>query len=400
MALFAYKAMNPDGRIVLGRLDAINAIDLELRLKRMELDFITGQPVRQGGLTFGASVSRRELINFCFHLEQMIGAGVPILEGLTDLRDSLENPRFREVIAGMIESIDGGKTLSQAMMEHPKVFDGVFASLVRAGESSGNLPRVLNDLVESLKWQDELASQTKKLLTYPVIMGTIVFSAVIFLMIYLVPKMVSFIRSSGQQLPLYTKILIAVSNVFVNYWYLVIGLPVLAALALAVLVHTSADARYRVDEFKLRLPVAGVILRKIILSRFASVFAMLYASGISVLESLHTTEGVVGNLVIRRGLERVGDMIAEGQGITVAFQNVGLFPPLVVRMLRVGENTGNLDTALTNVGYFYGRDVKESIARAQVMVEPIMIMVMGLMILWVGLSVFGPIYDSITRLKT
>jgi len=399
MALFSYKAMDTLGRVVLGRMDALNAVDLELRLKRMDLDFITGNPVRQSSLSLGASVSRRELINFCFHLEQLMRSGVPILDGLTDLRDSLENPRFREVIAGMIESIDGGKTLSQAMREYPKVFDSVFASLVRAGESSGKLPQVLNNLVESLKWQDELASQTKKLMLYPAIMGTVVLSAVLFLMTYLVPKMVGFIKSSGQQLPLHTQALIIVSDIFVNYWYLVLGLPAAAAVAVVVAVRTNADVRYRLDEIKLRLPVIGVILRKVILSRFAGVFAMMYASGISILESLRATEGVVGNLVIRRGLERVGEMIAEGQSITVAFQNVGLFPPLVIRMLRVGENTGGLDAALTNVSYFYGRDVKESIARAQVMIEPVMIVTMALLIVWVGLSVFGPIYDSITKLR-
>lgn len=399
MALFSYKAMNPQGRVVLGRMDAINAVDLELRLKRMDLDFINGDPVRQGGLVLGASISRRELINFCFHLEQLIRAGVPILDGLTDLRDSLENPRFREVIAGMIESIDGGKTLSQAMMEYPKVFDGVFASLVRAGESSGNLPEVLKNLVESLKWQDELASQTKKLIMYPAFMGTVVIGVVLFMMIYLVPKMVGFITSMGQQLPLHTKILIATSNIFVNYWYLVIGLPVLVVAGLAFLVRTNADARYRFDEYKLRLPLVGTIQRKIILSRFAGVFAMMYSSGISILDSLRATEGVVGNRVIRRGLERVGEMIAEGQSITVAFQNVGLFPPLVVRMLRVGENTGGLDTALINVSYFYGRDVKESIGRVQAMIEPVMTIVVGLILGWVMLSVLGPIYDAITKLK-
>ena len=369
MALFSYKAMDLQGRIVLGRIDALNTVDLELRLKRMDLDFIAGDQVRQSALSLGSSVSRRELINFCFHLEQLMRAGVPILEGLTDLRDSLENPRFREIIAGMIESIDGGKTLSQAMREYPKVFDGVFASLVRAGESSGNLPEVLKNLVESLKWQDELASQTKKLIMYPAFMGTVVVGVVLFMMIYLVPKMVGFITGMGQQLPLHTRLLIATSGVFIHYWYLVIGVPVLAAGVLAILLRTSSDARYRFDDFKLRLPLIGTILRKIVLSRFAGVFAMMYASGISILDSLRATEGVVGNRVIRRGLE------------------------------RVGENTGGLDTALINVSYFYGRDVKESIGRVQAMIEPIMTIVVGVILGWVMLSVLGPIYDAITKLK-
>lgn len=399
MTLYAYKAMGADGRIVLGRMDATNAIDLELRLKRMDLDYIRGNPVRQIGIFGGRAASRRELINFCFHLEQLSRAGVPILEGLTDLRDSLENPRFREVIAGMIESIDGGKTLSQAMAEHPSVFDDVFVSLIAAGEHTGKLQEVLGNLVESLKWQDELAAQTKKLIMYPAFMGTVVIGVILFMMIYLVPKMVGFITNMGHELPLHTKLLIGTSNVFVNHWYLVIGLP-LALVAVAVaMVRTHPAARLRFDSTKLRLPLVGVLLRKVILSRFASVFAMMYGSGISILDSLRASEGVVGNQAIRNGLRQVGEMIAEGQSITTAFQNVGLFPPLVIRMLKVGENTGALDTALVNVGYFYGRDVRESLGRIQALIEPVMTIVLGLMLGWVMLSVLGPVYDTITKLK-
>jgi type IV pilus assembly protein PilC len=399
MALYAYKAMNGDGRIVLGRLDAINPVDLELRLKRMDLDFIKGSPVKQGSLFVSKSVSRRELINFCFHLEQLTRAGVSIVDGLVDLRDSVENPHFREITAAMIESIDGGKTLSQAMAEHPSVFDGVFVNLIAAGESTGKVDEVLRNLVESLKWQDELAAQTKKLIMYPAFMGSVVIAVVLFMMIYLVPRMVGFIKGAGHQLPLHTKILIATSDIFVNYWYLVIGVPVAAAIGLTILIRNSPHARYRFDEAKLNFPIVGSILRKVILSRFAGVFAMMYASGISILDSLRSTEGVVGNQVIKEGLGRVREMIAEGQTITVAFQNVGMFPPLVLRMLRVGENTGGLDTALTNVSYFYSRDVKESISRLQALIEPALTVILGVVLGWVMLSVLGPIYDTITKLK-
>lgn len=399
MTLYAYKAMNTGGRLVFGRMDAINPVDLEMRLKRMELDFIAGDPIRQGNVFGGARVSRRELINFCFHLEQLTRAGVPILDGLTDLRDSLENPRFREVMAGLIESIEGGKTLSQALGEHPRVFEEVFVSLIRSGEDTGNLEDVLKNLVESLKWQDELAAHTKKLVMYPAFLGVIITAVTFFMMIYLVPKMVGFIRNMGHELPLHTKMLIATSDVFVHYWYVVLGLPIAAVAAVAFIVRRSPRARYRLDDWKLRLPVVGDILRKIILSRFASVFAMMYASGISVIDSIRTTENVVGNAVIREGLHRVGEMIAEGQNVTVAFQNVGLFPPLVVRMLRVGENTGALDTALINVSYFYNRDVRESIERAQALMEPTMTIIVGAILGWVMLSVLGPIYDIITKLK-
>ena len=386
--------------MVLGRLEAINLIDLEMRLKRMDLDFINGDPVKQGGLMNRGKITRQELINFCFHLEQLARAGVALIESLTDLRDTVDNPRFREILAGMIESIEGGKTLSQAMAEHPQTFDEVIVSLIRSGEETGALPQVLANLLESLKWQDELAAHTKKLVMYPAFLGTVVVAITLFMMIYLVPKMAGFIRSMGQDMPTQTKLLIATSSFFVNYWYVVIGLPIVIAAIVTFLVQTNFKARYGFDQFKLKIPYIGDILRKIILSRFASVFAMMYSSGITILDSIKATEDVVGNLVIKEGLQRVGGLIAEGQNVTVAFQNVGIFPPLVLRMLRVGENTGALDTALTNVSYFYNRDVRESIERVQSMIEPVMTVTIGLILGWIMMAVLGPIYDIITKMKT
>lgn len=400
MALFSYKAMDPGGRFVFGRMNAINLVDLELRLKRMELDFINGQPVKQGSWFRGAPVARRELINFCFHLEQLTRAGVPLIEGLTDLRDSTQQPRFREVVAGLIESIEGGRTLSQAMLEHPKVFDQVFCNLVRAGENSGRLPEVLKNLEDKLKREDELASYTKRLFIYPAIVSVFVMVALAVSLVFLVPELAKLFRSTGQALPLQTRILIAASDFVVKYWYLLIGFLIASVAGLNVLIATHPVARYRFDDLKLRLPVLGPIYRKIILSRFAGVFAMLYASGISVIDAVRTTEDVVGNRVIREGLRRVGQLISDGQNVTNAFQNVGLFPPLVVRMLRVGETTGGLDEALKNVGYFYDRDVQESIESAQATMEPALTVMLGLVLLWVALSVLGPVYDIVSKLKT
>ncbi|MCX7180031.1 MAG: type II secretion system F family protein [Proteobacteria bacterium] len=397
--LFAYKAMNPEGRTILGQMEAANMIDLEMRLKRIELDFIKGDPVKQGGFLNSAKIPRPELINFCFHLEQLTRSGVPILEGLTDLRDSLTHLQFRQVLAGMIESIEGGKTLSQAMLEHPRTFDDVFISLIRAGEDTGNLPGVLQSLVDSLKWQDELASQTKKLIMYPAFLGAVVVAVTFFMMIYLVPKMAGFIKNMGQELPMQTKVLIATSDFFVDFWYLVIFVPVIVVVSATIAVRTNSVARYRFDGLKLRIPYVGEIMRKILLSRFAGIFAMLYSSGISIIEAIRTTENVVGNVVIKEGLVKAGQLIADGQNVTAAFQAINLFPPLVIRMLRVGENTGGLDKALINVSYFYNRDVKESIEKVQTMIEPAMTIIVGLILGWVMIAVLGPIYDIISKLK-
>lgn len=397
--LFDYKAVSAEGRTVLGRLDAINLIDLEMRLKRMDLDLVTGTPVQYKSLFGQGRIPRRELINFCFHLEQLARAGVPILDGLSDLRDSLEQPRFREVVAGLIESIEGGQSLSQALKAHPHVFGQVFVNLIRAGETSGRLPEVLASLTESMKWEDELASHTKKLLLYPAFVGTVILAAIFFLMIYMVPQLKLFVKNMGQALPPQTKALFFVSDLMVDYWYFLILAPIVAVVALQLVLQANPLARLRLDALKLQVPVIGGILKKIILSRFANTFAMLYASGIPILESIRATQDIVGNRAIERALQRVEQSIREGLNLAAAFHDAGLFPPLVVRMLRVGENTGGLDKALQNVGYFYNRDVKESVEKAQAMIEPMLTLFMGALLGWIMLSVIGPIYDVISKLK-
>ncbi|HEY6239628.1 MAG TPA: type II secretion system F family protein [Burkholderiales bacterium] len=400
MALFTYKAIDTRGKAILGQIEAVNLVDLELRLKRMGLDLVRGGPTSRGGslLRMGA-IRRSELINFCFHMEQLVGAGVPLVESLIDLRDSIENARFREVISGVLESIQGGQRLSQSLAQYPQIFSTVFTSLIRAGEDTGKLPEVLRSLVENLKWEDELAEHMKKLIMYPAFVGSIVVMVTLFLMIYLVPQMVGFIKNMGQQIPLQTRILIEVSAFFVGYWWAILAAPFVLYFGIRAAAQANPSVRYQLDRFKLSLPVAGDIMRKIILSRFASVFALMYSSGITILDAIRSSEETAGNVVIQQGLKLAGQQIGEGKNVTTAFQEVGLFPPLVVRMLRVGESTGALDTALLNVSYFYSREVRESIAKIQVLIEPALTVVLGAILGWVMLSVLGPIYDVITKIK-
>jgi type IV pilus assembly protein PilC len=400
MALFIYKAVDKRGKAILGQIEAINLVDLDMRLQRMGLDLVQGGPTqRGGGVLRSGSIKRPELINFCFHLEQLISAGVPLVDGLIDLRDSVENTRFREVISGVIESIQGGRNLSQALEDYPGVFNPVFASLIRAGEETGKLPAVLKSLADNLKWEDELAEHIKKLVMYPAFVGSIVLMVTFFLMIYLVPQMVGFIKNMGQQIPLQTRILIEVSALFVNYWWVIIAVPVILIVAVRYAAGSNPKVRYQIDRLKLALPMFGEILRKIILSRFASTFALMYSSGITIMDSIRSSEETAGNLVIQEGLKSAGQQISEGKNVTGAFQEVGLFPPLVIRMLRVGETTGALDTALLNVSYFYNRDVRESIGKIQVLIEPALTVFLGLILGWVMLSVLGPIYDVISKVK-
>ncbi len=402
MALYAYTSMNPAGKLVRGVIDAANLPDLELRLRRMELDLIDSKPAgqRNFSLSLGrGKVTRKDLINFCFHMEQLTAAGVSVMDGLTDLRDSLDQPRLREVVADMIEDIEGGSQLSEAMLRHPQVFDMAFSSLVTAGEQSGRLADVFKSLSESLKWQDELAGKTKKIMMYPLVVGSVVIGVMLFLMIYLVPQLTSFIKTMGQELPMHTRALIVFSDFLIGYWYLLLVVPALLVVIIKLTLKNSARARFLADQYKLRIPVIGAVLHKIILARFVTFFALMYGSGITILDCIRLSEGIVNNQHVALGLRQVRQLISEGQGVTAAFQLSGIFPPLVIRMLKVGEATGALDNALRNVAYFYNRDIEDQIERVQALISPTMTVVMGIMLCWIMMAVLGPIYDTFGQIN-
>lgn len=399
MALYSYKAIDSNGKTNKGMQDAGNLIDLEMRLKRAGLDLISAKEESEKASFGGTKIKRTDLITFFFNLEQLTRAGVPLLECLGDLRDTMEEATFREIIASMVGEIEGGLKLSQAMAQHPNAFDKITISLTKAGEDSGRLVEVFAHLTVSLKWQDEMASQTKSMMIYPAFVGTVVLGITVFLMIYLVPQLVGFIKGMGQEIPIQTRILLATSSFFVNYWYVLLITPFALFGTYKVALTANPGLQYHVDNLKLHMWPIGPILRKIILARFANTFAMMYSSGITILDCIANSRDLVNNQVMARSLQEIMQEIESGKNLTQSFQNSGIFPPLVVRMMKVGEATGQLDNALLNVSYFYDRDVKESIARVQAMIEPTMTIVLGALLGWVMLSVLGPIYDIISKVK-
>jgi type IV pilus assembly protein PilC len=401
MASYQYKAIDKTGRPARGGLDAVNEVDLELRLRRMGLDLITYKELDRQAPSFGArgKITRQDLVNFCFDMEQMVRSGIPLLDGLRDMRDTLDNPRFREVLTIMAEDMEGGRVLSQCMATHADVFDNVFVNLIRAGEQSGQLPQIFQNLAEQLKWEDELISQTRRLLMYPALTLVVVLGVLFALLVFLVPQIAQLFKTMGMALPFQTRALLGVSAFMASYWLVVLAIPIVAAVGLIAAVRSNSKIAYMWDYAKLRIPLIGPILQKIIMSRFANVFSLMYRSGITVLDGIKISEEVVGNRVISDGLNRAGQQVSAGEGLTETFQNLGMFPPLVIRMLRVGETTGALDAALTNVTYFYNRDVKEAVDKGLKMLGPVLTLVLGGMISFVIWAVLGPVYDILGKIK-
>ncbi|MGH8752507.1 MAG: type II secretion system F family protein [Burkholderiales bacterium] len=400
MSTFQYKAVDKEGRPARGDLNAINEVDLELRLKHMGLDLITFRQINKSSSALArGNITRRDLITFCLDMEQISRAGIPLMEGLRDLRDSIENPRFKEVITSLLEDMEGGKMLSQALAMHSAVFSHVFVSLVKAGEQAGKLTEVFENLATTLKWQDELIGQTQRLMLYPILVLLIIIGVVIVLLVVLVPQVVSLLKSMGLVLPLQTRVLIFLSESIVHYWPLLVGVPVLAGSIFFMAVRQSQKARYLWDYLKLHFPITGEILQKIILARFANFFALMYQSGITILDAIKTSEEIVANRVIVNGLQRAGQQIGSGESLTEAFRNLGVFPPLVLRMLRVGETTGALDTALLNISYFYNRDVKEAVDKGLKMLGPLTTVILASVLLFIMVATLLPVYDILGKLK-
>ncbi len=398
--LYKYKAMDGDGRIRNNTIEADNILELEQRLSGMGLDLISFKEKKAGLLTFKSKkVSRQELINFSFQMQQLTKSGVSILDGLRDLKDTIPAGRMREVISALIDEIEGGKTFSQALAEFPEIFDTVYVTLIRVGEESGRISEVLHDMAETLKWHDELISHTKKIMIYPTIVTVVVIGVVSFLMIYLIPQLVPFIKEIGGEIPIHTQALIATSDFLINYWYLVFSAPIVIYIVVSQLARTREDFRYKIDHLKLKLWLFGPLLLKTNLARFANYFAMMYSSGLTVLDSLKISEKLLNNAVLAKAVTDARSLIEEGENISKSFKAVDIYPPLVIRMLKVGENTGALDDALLNISYFYNREVKETIDKLEAAMTPVLTIVLGAIMLWIMSAVLGPVYDTLTKIK-
>ena len=399
MAIYQYRAATAQGHIHKGQIEALNELDLEAQLKRLDLLLVSAKVLKQGQRLL-KRMPQREVIDFFFQIEMLVRAGVPLLTALGDLRDETSAPATRNLASGLYEKIEAGSTFGEAVAAYPGIFSVTNISLIRAGEVTGQLPEVLKEVVRSLKWQDEMVAQTKKLMLYPAFVMVVIGGVVFFLMIYLVPQLVGFLKNMGHQIPLQTRILIALSQFFVDYWWALLAVPPLLLTGLLALASVFPGVRYRLHQMQLGIPYVGAILKKIILARFADTFGLMYRTGIPLMEGLVYCQTISANVVIQQAVGRARERVIGGMPLSESFATEKLFPSLVIRMLKVGESTGALDAALSNISYFYNRDIQESVGKVQAMIEPILTVLMGLILGWIMMSVLGPIYDTISKLKT
>jgi len=399
MPSYSYKAINDRGRRLSGSIMADNELDLESRLKHVGLDLIEYRETRQKKKSNRGKIGIKDLIIMCMHLEQLDRAGVPLHDALADVRDSSESPRLRDVLTGVYESVRNGNILSQALAAYPKVFNEVFIGLVAAGEKTGKLSESFTHLAEHLKWTAEIRGKIKKATRYPLVLLVVITGVISVMMLAVVPKLVDFIISQGFSLPLHTRALIAVSHAFGSYWYLILGTPVLIIGTLIFMYQTSDSAAYKMDGLIMKVPLIGNVTRKIDMARFTHFFSVMFTSGIDVLQSLSSAKDVVHNRVLKESIDLVTTNVTEGNSLTSSLRLSNQFPNLVIRMFKVGEDSGNMRDALENINFFYNREVNDSVDSMVGAIQPILTVVMGVLIFWIIAAVFGPLYESFSKIK-
>ncbi len=399
MPTYNYSAINAKGRSIRGMLVADNNVDLEARLKEIDLDLINYSESKMRKAGAGARIKIKDLIMLCLHLEQLSRAAVPIHEALADVRDSTDSPKLRDVMSGVLESVKNGTKLSEALAAYPRIFDSVFVGLVSAGEKNGNFSESFMQMADHLKWTGELKRKVKKAMRYPIALLLVMSGVISVLMVAVVPKLIKFILDQGFEVPIHTRALIATSEAFQNYWYIIFGVPVMIFMAVKILNRVSEPFAYKFDGMMIKMPVIGSVIRKINMARFSHFFSVMYKSGIHIPEALIAAKDVVNNRVIAEAVEVVHRSVIEGNSLTSSLRVSNQFPNLVVRMFKVGEDSGNLNEALENINFFYNREVNDSVDNMVGMIQPLLTIVMGGLIFWVIAAVFGPLYQSFSQMK-
>ncbi|MFI4984270.1 MAG: type II secretion system F family protein, partial [Rickettsiales bacterium] len=395
MSLYSYRAVNQHGEVIKGKLTAQSEMELETKLKQSGLDIVDSKVVNENSILSAFSgVTLKELILVCIHLHHLEEAGVPLLDSISDLRDTSENPKLRQVLMDLYDSLKNGSTLSLALSKHPAVFDPIFVGLVKAGERTGNFAEIFAHLEQHYKWVGLLRAKIKKATYYPVFLMFLMIAVVAMMMVFVVPKLTVFLKSQNIALPAYTTALINLSDFMASYWEFIVFTPIILFVAIKIACKSSKKASFYRDKVLLFLPAVGNVIRKIEIARFCHFFAITYKSGIGILECLQASEDVVNNLVIKQAIMDIRDDVGKGTNLTQAITNTKEFPSLVTRMFKVGEDSGNLDRSLENINHFYDEEINTAVDALVGVIQPMLTFVMGGMLMWITLAVFGPIYGS------
>ena len=404
MPTYRYSAMDQSGRTVAGTLEA-DSIELvraklsDLRYHVLSIRQARAKASLQEMLNGFQRVKLRDLALFSRQFATMIDAGLSVVKCLDILQKQSRNPRLKEVVGQVKHDVAGGTSLTEALQKHPRVFSGLYVNMIRSAEAGGILDQVLDRLSGFLEKEQETRNKVKSAMTYPAVVFSFAMLMLVGLMFFVLPKFKVIFETMGLSLPLTTKIMLNSSDYFQKYWYIALVFMVGMVVFLRAAAKTE-KGRYAIDAAKLKVPVFGDLILKTAVSRFARTFGTLISSGVPVLRALEIVSDTAGNLVVSETVGRARTSIKEGDKISTPLFASKVFPLMVTQMIAVGEETGRLDQMLVKVANFYDEEVDATLKALTSLIEPMMIVGLGLIVGFIAVSVISPIYSLVGSLGT
>jgi type IV pilus assembly protein PilC len=396
MPIYNYKAWDAQGRLVSGRAEAQDDRALYSSLKAQGLLLKKASALRRVGGR-GAKVRPQDLAEFSHQMAFVIRSGIPLMQGMSDLKEHIRDPRFQGILQAVLAHLTAGETLSQAMLRYPEAFPPHYVSVIHAGETAGSLDESFKDVGTYLEWLIQIRQQIKHALVYPAIVMVIMGVAISLFVAVVIPRLVSFIQELNRPLPLPTKLLVLFNEWLLHRWYMIAAC--LGGIVLAGLIAWRFEGvRLFWDRQKLRLRPVGPLLRDLILLRFVKYLRVLYRSGIQIHQSFEILREVVPNRHFKLIMGQIRERILEGDSLAEAMERVGGFTPQVLRSVRVGEQTGTLEEGLEQLGGHIQRSVDEGVKRLVTMLEPLLLMTVGVIFIVIIMTVLWPIYTILGEL--
>jgi type IV pilus assembly protein PilC len=402
MPLFEYTARNAaNGQIQKGQVDVKSKEEVSAHLRKNRLILVSvreaPRSISLGGLGKGR-VKTRDIVIFTRQFATMINAGLPLVQSLTILASQTENKTLAEVTRAVVHDVESGHTLADAFSKHPKTFSELFVNMVAAGEAGGILDTILLRLATFLEKSDALIRKVKGAMVYPVVIFSVAIIAISVLLIFVIPTFQSMFASVNMELPLPTRVVIGLSQLLIHYWWVGMLGAGLGVFSLKKY-YATAPGQLQIDSLMLRAPILGDILRKSAVSRFTRTLGTLISSGVSILDGLEITAKTAGNRVIHNAVMESRQSIAGGETIAAPLEKSKVFPPMVISMIAVGEQTGGMDEMLTKIADFYDEEVDVAVSSLLSLMEPVMIVVLGVIVGGMVVAMYLPIFDMMNAVQ-
>lgn len=404
MPLFQYKAINSKGENVQGRLTAADKTEVLQMLRESSLfplrinEAIAGKLKDNKDIEFFSGVKTKDIAFFCRQFATMLNAGITIIQVLEILFRQTENKKLKKVIGEVYEEVQKGNTFSGALKKHAKIFPELLVNMVETGEVSGTLDVIMDRMAISFEKDSRVQNKVRGALVYPIVLSFVATFVLIFLLIFVLPIFVGIFEQSNVPLPLPTRIVMGAGNVVRNYWFLIF--PGIGILVYLVLQWSKSDqGRLEIDKYLLKIPVVGNVVQKIASSRFSRTLSILASSGTPILQALEVSARVVGNKVIANGILKARDEVTKGIELSTPIRNLGLFPPMIDSMIKIGEESGTLDSVLEKTANFYDDEVETAIQKLTSMLEPVIIVIMGAIVGFIILSIALPMFDMLQTVE-